>query len=139
MAVMRQRRLYSCGNFCAGFDAGKLPPPGSRFAGVGRPPVGANRVAGAGEPLLVAPELFQRLSGKEFRAVAWRMAERFQEARCDQQRNLFRFEPKKPRGLGRRQACGKNLLAQEFNLPFLNIHTAILSDGEIFRCITYTK
>ena len=116
MAVMRQRRLNSCGNFCVGFDAGKLPPPGSRFAGVGRPPVGANRVAGAGEPLLVAPELLQSLGGKEFRAVAWRMAERFQEARCDQQRNLFRFEPKKPSGLRCRQAGGDDFPAEEFGL-----------------------
>jgi len=40
----------------------------------------------------------------------------------------MRFEAKKPRGLKHVQACGENLMAQEFNLSFLNIHKDILSE-----------
>ena len=48
------------------------------------------------------------------------------------------FEAEKPRGLKHVQARGENLLTQEFNLPFLNIHTAILSKHRNGGCITYT-
>jgi hypothetical protein len=45
----------------------------------------------------------------------------------------MRFEAKKPRGLKHVQACGENLMAQEFNLSFLNIHGNILPVGKILR------
>jgi hypothetical protein len=38
------------------------------------PPVSANRIAGAGQPLRVASELLQRFRGEQLRAVARRVA-----------------------------------------------------------------
>jgi hypothetical protein len=90
--------------------------PASPLAGIRLPPVSANRIAGAAKPLLVAPELLQRFRGEEFRAVARRMPKRFQQARSDQQGDLFRFETKEPTGLGRRQAGGNNFPTEKFGL-----------------------
>ena len=50
------------------------------LAGVAFPPVAGNGIAGAGEPLFVAAELFQRFRGEELRAIAGGMTERFQQA-----------------------------------------------------------
>ena len=60
------------------FDNGLLPYRRGCFVGVALPPIAGNGIAGAGKPFLVAAELLQCFRGKELRAVAGGMAERFE-------------------------------------------------------------
>jgi hypothetical protein len=85
-------------------------------AGVSFPPVLADRITGAGEPFLVAAELFKGLGGEELRAVSGWMTERLQEIGCDKNWNLVRFEAKKPCGLGGIEAGGRNLPTKKIGL-----------------------
>ena len=86
------------------------------LSGVALFPVVRNRIAGAGEPLLVAPKLLKRLRGKKLRAVSGRVTEWFQEAGCDKNWNSVQFEAKKPGCLSRIEARGNNLPTEEFGL-----------------------
>src|SRR5208283_5746413 len=100
-------------------------PPNCRWrlilpAGIPVMPVLTNDITGAGEPFLVAPELLQGFCRVMLDAIAGGVAERFQQSRSGQNGNVMRFEAQKPRGLKHVQPCGKNLMAQEFNLSFLN-------------------
>lgn len=47
-------------------------------AGISFAPVFANRIAGAGEPFLVLPQLLKSLGREELDGIAGRMTERFQ-------------------------------------------------------------
>jgi len=93
------------------------------LAGVAFPPVTGDGIAGAGEPFLVAAELFQRFRGKELRAVAGGMAERFQQARRYEPGNLVRFKAEKPRRLGCVEPGGNDLPTEKFGLLGCDIHT----------------
>ena len=85
-------------------------------AGVSIPPVFADRIAGTGEPFLVAPKLLKGLRGEELHAVPGRMTERFQKVGCNKNWNLVQLEPKKPGGLHRIEAGGNNLPTVKFGL-----------------------
>src|SRR5579883_54877 len=91
-------------------------PASFLLAGVSFPPVVRNGVAGAGEPFLVAAELFQRFRGKELRAVAGGMAERFQQACRYESGNLVRFKTEKPRRLVCVEPGGNDLPTEKFCL-----------------------
>ena len=96
--------------------------PASSFAVVPFPPVVANRVARAGQPLLVAAQLFQYFCGEEFRAVARRMSKRFQQACRDQHRNLMCFKAEKPSCLRRVKTGRGNFPTQKLRLLCDLIH-----------------
>ncbi len=106
---------------------GLRTPASLLLAGVAFPPVAGDGIAGAGEPFLVAPELFQRFRGKEFRAVAGGMAERFQQACRYEPRNLVRFKAEKPRRLVRVEPGGNNLPTEKFRLLSGHIHTVVMT------------
>ena len=92
-------------------------------------------LAGAGEPFLVAPEQLQGFGRVMFYAVARGVAERFEQPRAGQHRNIVGFETQKPRRFKHIEARGENLPAQEFNLFFVDIHAVILLGGNSVRCI----
>jgi len=98
-------------------------PAGSLLAGVSFAPVCGNGVAGAGEPFFVVPELFQRFGGKELRAIAGGMAERFQQACGYEHGNLVWFKTEKPRCLGRVEPGGDDFPSEKFGLWGGDIHT----------------
>ena len=104
---------------------------GLLLAGVLVVPVLTNDIAGAGEPFFVTPELLQGFRRVMLDAIAGGVAERFQQSRSGQNGDVMGFEAQKPRGLKHVQARGKNLLAQEFILSFLNIHKVSLTDERI--------
>lgn len=85
-------------------------------AGVSFAPVSANRIAGAGEPFLVATKLLKSLRGEELRCVAGRMTERFQEAGGNENGDFVQLEAKKPSCLGRIKASGNNLPTKKIGL-----------------------
>jgi len=85
-------------------------------AGVSFAPVFANRVAGAGEPFLVATKLLKDLGGEELHAVPGRMTERLQKVGCNKNWNLVQLEAKKPSGLRRIEPGGNNLPTEKFGL-----------------------
>ena len=96
--------------------------------------VAANRVGRAGEPLFVMTELFQCFDGKELGAVARRMAQGFQEAGGDEDRNFVRLEAKERGGLGGVEPGRSYFPTQELGLLFCNIHTmAKLPFEELWR------
>ncbi len=97
--------VRSSGNSCA---ATFFAPASRSLAGVSLSPVGGNGVTGAGEPFLVAAQLFQRFGGEELRAVAGGMPERFQQARRDEHGNLMRFKAEKPGRLGCVESGGQS-------------------------------
>ena len=101
------------------------------LAGVAFPPVAGNGIAGAGEPFLVTPELFQRFGGKELRAVAGGMAERFQQTCGYEPGNLVRFKAEKPRRLVRVEPGGNDLPTEKFGLLRGHIHTIDGVDGQV--------
>jgi hypothetical protein len=82
----------------------------------------ANRVAGAGEPFLVLPQLLKSLGREELRGIAGRMTERFQQTCRNQNRNVMRLETKKPRGFGGVEARRGNLPTQKFGLLRYRVH-----------------
>ena len=98
-------------------------PASLLLAGVAFPPVAGNSVAGASKPFLVAPELFQRFGGKEFCAVASRMAKRFQQAGGNEHGNFLRFKSEKPRRLGCVESCGNNLPTEKLRMLRSYVHT----------------
>ena len=108
---------------------GLRAPAGLLSAGVAFPPVAGDGIAGAGEPFLVAAKLFQRFRGKEFRAVAGGMAERFQQACRYEPGNLVRFKAEKPRRLGCVEPGGNDLPTEKFRLLRGHIHTIVVVDG----------
>ena len=101
------------------------------LAGVSFPPVAGDGIAGAGKPFLVAAELFQRFGGKELRAVAGRMAERFQQACCYEPGNLVRFKTEKPRRLGGIEPAGNDFPTEKFGLLGGDVHTIDGVDGQV--------
>ena len=105
------------------------------LAGVLVVPELANGLAGAGEPFLIAPELLQGFGGIMFDAVARGVAERFEQPRAGENGNVMGFKAQEPGGFKHVEARGKYLPAQEFNLFFLNVHTANLWGGSAVRCI----
>lgn len=108
---------------------GLRTPASLLLAGVAFPPVAGDGVAGAGEPFLVAPELFQRFSGKELRAIAGGMAKWLQQACCYEPGNLVRFKAEKPRRLGGVEPGGNDLPTEKFGLLRSHIHTIDGVDG----------
>ena len=98
-------------------------------------PVLANNIAGAGEPFLIAPDLLQGLGCVMLDAIAGGVAERLEQPRPGQHGNVVGFEAQKPGGFKHVEPCGQNLPAQEFNLPFMKIHAAILQGGNTVGCI----
>src|ERR1041385_2033748 len=84
-------------------------PPANSLAGISIPPIVANRVAGAGQPLLIASQLFQYFGSKEFSAVTGRVSKWFQQAGRDQHGNFMGFKTEKPGGLGRIETRWSNL------------------------------
>ena len=70
-------------------------------AGISFAPVLANSITSASEPFLVRPKLLKSLGREELRGVSGGMAERFQQARCNKNRNLVRFKTEKPSCLQR--------------------------------------
>ncbi len=102
----------------------RTSPASLPLAGVSFPPVGGNGIAGAREPLLVAPKLFKCLGGKKFCAVSSRMPEWFQEAGRNKNWNFVQFEAKKPCCLGRIEPSGNNLPTEEFGLFRCRVHIA---------------
>ena len=95
----------------------------------------ANDLTGAGEPFLVAPELLQGFGRIMFDAVARGVAERFEQPRAGENGKVMGFKAQEPGGFKHVEARGKYLPAQEFNLFFLNVHTANLWGGSAVRCI----
>ena len=124
MPIWGRRPAEPCISICT-------TPAGSLLAGVAFAPVCGNGVAGAGEPFLVVPELFQRFGGKELRAVAGGMAERFQQACRYEYGNLLRFKTEKPRCLGRVEPGGNNFPTEKFGLWGGHIHTIDGVDGQV--------
>src|SRR5438128_4277742 len=112
--------------YCVDNNTGKRTSPSAEpvvrstlatpVAGVSFAPVFADRVAGAGEPFLVASKLLKRLGGEELHAVSGWMTKRFQEAGCNKDWNLVQFEAEKPSSLGRIEARGNNLPTEKFGL-----------------------
>jgi hypothetical protein len=98
-------------------------PAGSLLAGVSFAPVCGNGIAGTGEPFLVAAVLFQGFGGKELRAVAGGMTERFQQACRYEPGNLVRFKTEKPRRLGCVEPGGNDLPTEKFGLLGCDVHT----------------
>jgi len=98
-------------------------PPAASPAGVSFTPVVRNRIAGAGEPLLVTADPFERFRGKELRAIAGGMAERFQQTYCNENRNFLRFKAEKPCSLGRVESGRNNFPTKKFCLLGGHIHT----------------
>ena len=98
-------------------------PASLLLAGVAFPPVAGDSIAGAGEPFLVASELFQRFRGEELRAIAGGMTERFQQARRDEHGNFLRFKSEKPRRLGCVESCGNNLPTEKLRMLRSHVHT----------------
>ena len=72
-------------------------------------------------------------------AVAGGVAEGFQQSRPGQNGNVMGFEAEEPRGLKHVQPRGQDLMAQEFDLSFLNIHGDSLPKNASGACTTYTK
>ena len=99
-------------------------------AGVSFPPVGCNGIAGAGEPFLVAAELFQRFRGKELRAITGGMAKGFQQTCRNEHGNFLRFKTEKPRRLGCVKTCRNDLPTEEFCLLRGHIHTRTAAGRE---------
>ena len=102
-------------------------------------PVLANHIAGAGEPFFIPPELLQGFGRVMLDAIAGGIAQGFQQSRPGEHGNIMRFEAEKPRGLKHVQPRGEDLMAQELNLSFLNIHGDILLIQESAACISYTN
>jgi len=101
----------------------------------GFPPIAGNGITGAGEPFFVTAKLFQCFRGKELRAVAGGMAERFQQSRRDQHGDFMRIKAKKPRRLGSVEAGGNHLPTEKFALLCDDIHKAAMVDGQVCgRC-----
>jgi hypothetical protein len=101
--------------------------------------MGTNRIAGAGKPLLVAPELLQRFSGKKFSAVARWMSKWFQQASRDEDWNLMYLKTKKPSRLRGVEAGRGNFPAQKLSLMRDLVHTPLRYQGSNDRwCIKYT-
>ena len=103
----------------------------SCFAGIALPPVAGYGIAGAGKPFLVAAVLFQCFRGKELRAIAGGMAERFEETRCNQPWNLVRFKAEKPRRLSCIKPGGNELPTEKFRLLGSHIHAAVMVHGQV--------
>ena len=117
LPVWGRQSAESCASLC--------PTPAGCPAGISFPPVARNGIAGAGEPFLVATELFQRFRGKELRAVAGGMAERFQQTCHYESGNLVRFKTKKPCRLACIKPGGNDLPTEKFRLLRGHIHTAL--------------
>jgi hypothetical protein len=83
-------------------------------AGVSFAPIRADSITGAGEPFLVAPQLFKRLGSEELRGVSCWMTEWLQQVGCDQNWNLVQLEAEKPSRLGRIEASGNSLPTEKF-------------------------
>ena len=103
--------------------ASLCPMPAGCPAGVSFPPVVRNGIAGAGKPFLVTTELFQRFRGKELRAIAGGMAERFQQTCRNKHWNFLRFKAEKPRRLSCVEPCWNNFPTEKFCLLRGHIHT----------------
>jgi len=110
----------------ATLDFASRAPASLLLAGVASPPVAGDGIAGTGEPFLVVPELFQRFRGKELRAVAGGMAERFQQACRYEPGNLVRFKTEKPRRLICVEPGGNDLPTEKFRLLRGHIHTVVM-------------
>jgi hypothetical protein len=91
----KARRFYDAFARCVESVTSR-PPAGLLLAGVAFPPVAGNGMAGAGEPFLVAAEIFWRFSGTELGVVADSMTERFQQACPYESGNLAQFKTEKP-------------------------------------------
>jgi hypothetical protein len=93
------------------------------ITGISFAPVCANRIAGAGEPFFVLSQLLKCPGREELRGIAGGMTERLQQAYRNQDRNVMRFETKKPRSLGGVEAGRGNLPTQKFGLLRYRVHT----------------
>jgi hypothetical protein len=109
------------------------------LAGVFFEPVLTDNFTGTGQPFFVAPKLLQRFRRIMFDAIADGIAKRLQQSRRGQNRNVMRFEAKKPGGFKHIKAARKDLAAQELILSFQDVHAAILPERTDIGCITYTK
>ena len=82
----------------------------------------AERAKQCGYPERFAQEALGHNSKAVHRAYARRVPKGFQQARSNQQGDLFRFEAKKPCGLGRGKAGGDDFPTEKFGLLCGRVH-----------------
>jgi hypothetical protein len=99
----------------------------------------ANRVAGAGEPFLVLPQVSQGFGCKKLDGVARWMPEGLEQTRSNQNSDFVRLKSEEPSRLCGIQSGWRHLPTQELSLCDVHIVTTkfnrIRTDG---GCLRYT-